>query len=130
MAQRKQIPSLMIGGPRLFDQPTMILWLIKKKPRLAVAARKQLKAAKAQEQTALGAILACFINFLFRLGKCCDLLSSDDDSLRAWFALQIPSNGKELPVAIVFAILTQASFQSRLTVNFAVNRCRVHLSCG
>jgi hypothetical protein len=45
------------------------------------------------------------------------LLSRVDDSFRVWFAFLIPRNGKELPAAIVFAILIQASFPSRVAVN-------------
>ena len=40
MAQKRQIPNLLIGGSRLFDPSTLILWLVKKEPQLAVAARK------------------------------------------------------------------------------------------
>ena len=45
MAQKKQIPALMIGGSWKFDPSTLIIWLVKKEPQLAVAARRQLKAA-------------------------------------------------------------------------------------
>ena len=45
MAQKKQIPGLMIGGSWRFDPSTLAIWLIKKEPQLAVAARRQLKAA-------------------------------------------------------------------------------------
>ena len=40
MAERRQIPSLMIGGSRVFDPSVLALWLAKKEPTLAVAARK------------------------------------------------------------------------------------------
>lgn len=40
MAQRRQIPSLMIGGTRYFDPSVLALWLSKKEPTLATAARK------------------------------------------------------------------------------------------
>jgi len=40
MAQRRQIPSLMIGGTRYFDPSVLALWLSKKEPSLATAARK------------------------------------------------------------------------------------------
>lgn len=39
MAQKKQIPSLMVGGSRMFDPSTLALWLTRKEPQLAVAAR-------------------------------------------------------------------------------------------
>jgi excisionase family DNA binding protein len=45
MAQKRQIPSLMIGGSRMFDPSTLILWLTKKEPQLAVAARMVQQAA-------------------------------------------------------------------------------------
>jgi hypothetical protein len=35
----------MIGGSWRFDPLTIAMWLIKKEPQLAVAARRQLKAA-------------------------------------------------------------------------------------
>ncbi len=35
----------MIGGSWRFDPSTIAIWLIKKEPQLAVAARRQLKAA-------------------------------------------------------------------------------------
>lgn len=38
MAER-QIPSFMFGGSRCFDPSELALWLIKKDPQLAVAAR-------------------------------------------------------------------------------------------
>lgn len=40
MAQRRQIPSLMIGGTRYFDPSVLALWLSKKEPTLAAAARR------------------------------------------------------------------------------------------
>jgi excisionase family DNA binding protein len=45
MAQKKQIPSLLIGGSRLFDPSTIAMWLAKKDPQLAIAARWQLNKA-------------------------------------------------------------------------------------
>jgi len=45
MAQKRQIPSLMIGGSRMFDPSTLALWLIRKEPQLAVAARQFQQAA-------------------------------------------------------------------------------------
>jgi excisionase family DNA binding protein len=39
MAQKHQIPCLMIGGSRKFDPSTLIVWLTKKEPQLAAAAR-------------------------------------------------------------------------------------------
>jgi excisionase family DNA binding protein len=45
IAQKRQIPSLMIGGSRMFDPSTLILWLTKKEPQLAVAARMVQQAA-------------------------------------------------------------------------------------
>jgi excisionase family DNA binding protein len=45
MAQKKQIPGMLIGGSWKFDPSTLIMWLTKKEPQLAVAARKQLKKA-------------------------------------------------------------------------------------
>jgi hypothetical protein len=45
MAQKRQTPSLMIGGSRMFDPSTLILWLTKKEPQLAVAARMVQQAA-------------------------------------------------------------------------------------
>lgn len=50
MAQRRQVPSLMLGGTRRFDPSTIEAWLIKKEPQLAVVAR-QLEAAEAQRNT-------------------------------------------------------------------------------
>ena len=40
MAQKHQIPCLMIGGTRCFDPSALALWLSKKEPSLAVAARR------------------------------------------------------------------------------------------
>lgn len=40
MAQKHQIPCLMIGGTRKFDPSTLAAWLTKKEPQLATAARK------------------------------------------------------------------------------------------
>jgi excisionase family DNA binding protein len=40
MAAKHQIPNILIGGSRHFDPSTLILWLIKKEPQLAVAARQ------------------------------------------------------------------------------------------
>lgn len=45
MAQKKQIPAPLIGGSWKFDPSTLIMWLTKKEPQLAVAARRQRKAA-------------------------------------------------------------------------------------
>jgi excisionase family DNA binding protein len=45
MAQKRQIPSFMFGGSRCFDPSELALWLIKKEPQLAVAARYFQKAA-------------------------------------------------------------------------------------
>lgn len=45
MAQKRQIPSLMVGGSRMFDPSTLALWLIKKEPQIAVAARQFQQAA-------------------------------------------------------------------------------------
>lgn len=44
LAQRKQIPSLIISGSRMFDPATVAMWLTRKDPQLALAAQK-LKAA-------------------------------------------------------------------------------------
>jgi predicted DNA-binding transcriptional regulator AlpA len=44
MAEKRQIPSLLIGGSRVFDPSVLALWLTKKEPTLAVAARR-IKAA-------------------------------------------------------------------------------------
>ena len=38
MAQKRQIPSLMIGGTRYFDPSVLAMWLSKKEPSLAAAA--------------------------------------------------------------------------------------------
>jgi excisionase family DNA binding protein len=40
MAQKRQIPSIMLGGSRMFDPSTLALWLTRKEPLLAVAARQ------------------------------------------------------------------------------------------
>ncbi len=40
MAQKRQIPCLMIGGTRSFDPSALALWLSKKEPLLATAARR------------------------------------------------------------------------------------------
>ncbi len=40
MAEKRKIPSLMIGGSRVFDPSVLALWLSKKEPSLAVAARR------------------------------------------------------------------------------------------
>ena len=40
LAQKRQIPSLMIGGHRCFDPSVLALWLAKKEPTLSVAARR------------------------------------------------------------------------------------------
>ena len=40
MAEKRQIPSLVIGGSRCFDPSVLALWLSKKEPSLAVAARR------------------------------------------------------------------------------------------
>lgn len=40
MAQQRKIPSLMIGGSRCFDPSVLALWLSKKEPTLATAARR------------------------------------------------------------------------------------------
>ena len=40
MAQRRQIPCFLLGGTRKFDPSTLIVWLCKKEPQLAVAARQ------------------------------------------------------------------------------------------
>ena len=44
MAQRKQIPSLIISGSRMFDPATVVMWLTRKDPQLAIAARRLLAA--------------------------------------------------------------------------------------
>ena len=45
MAQRRQIPCLMLAGTRCFDPSTIEAWLVKKEPQLAVVAR-QLEAQR------------------------------------------------------------------------------------
>jgi excisionase family DNA binding protein len=40
MASKRKIPSLMIGGSRCFDPSVLALWLSKKEPTLATAARR------------------------------------------------------------------------------------------
>jgi excisionase family DNA binding protein len=40
MAERRQIPSMVIGGSRCFDPSVLALWLSKKEPSLAVAAKR------------------------------------------------------------------------------------------
>lgn len=40
MAEKRQIPSLVVGGSRYFDPSVLALWLSKKEPALAVAARR------------------------------------------------------------------------------------------
>lgn len=40
MAESRKIPSLMIGGSRCFDPSVLALWLSKKEPSLATAARR------------------------------------------------------------------------------------------
>jgi excisionase family DNA binding protein len=40
LAEKRQIPSLLIGGSRLFDPSVLALWLSKKEPSLATAARR------------------------------------------------------------------------------------------
>jgi excisionase family DNA binding protein len=40
MAEKRQIPSLMIGGSRCFDPSVLAMWLSKKEPSLATAARR------------------------------------------------------------------------------------------
>jgi excisionase family DNA binding protein len=45
LAQKRQIPSLMLGGTRRFDPSVIEAWLIKKEPQLAVVAR-QLETAE------------------------------------------------------------------------------------
>jgi hypothetical protein len=40
MAQKRQIPCLLIGGTRYFDPSVLALWLSKKEPTLATAARR------------------------------------------------------------------------------------------
>jgi excisionase family DNA binding protein len=45
MAQKRQIPSFIVGGSRRFDPSTLINWLVKEEPQLAVAARQMQQAA-------------------------------------------------------------------------------------
>lgn len=45
MAQKRQIPSFVFGGSRCFDPSELALWLIKKDPQLAAAARYFQQAA-------------------------------------------------------------------------------------
>lgn len=45
MAQKRQIPSFIVGGSRRFDPSTLIIWLVKKEPQLAVAARQMQQEA-------------------------------------------------------------------------------------
>jgi excisionase family DNA binding protein len=45
MARTKQIPSLPVGGSRKFDPSRIAMWLTKKDPQLAIAARWQLNKA-------------------------------------------------------------------------------------
>lgn len=45
MAQKRQIPGFMFGGSQCFDPFELSLWLIKKEPQLAAAARYFQKAA-------------------------------------------------------------------------------------
>lgn len=40
LAEKRKIPSLVIGGSRCFDPSVLALWLSKKDPSLAVAARR------------------------------------------------------------------------------------------
>jgi excisionase family DNA binding protein len=40
MAEKRQIPSMVIGGSRCFDPSVLALWLSKKEPSLATAARR------------------------------------------------------------------------------------------
>lgn len=44
LAEKRKIPSLVIGGSRCFDPSVLALWLSKKDPSLAAAARR-VKAA-------------------------------------------------------------------------------------
>ncbi len=39
MAQRKQIPSVILSGSRRFDPATISMWLARKDPQLSVAAQ-------------------------------------------------------------------------------------------
>lgn len=45
MARKKQIPSMVIGGTRMFDPSTIAMWLVKKEPQLAAASRWLFKIA-------------------------------------------------------------------------------------
>ncbi len=45
MARQHQIPSMRIGGQIKFDPSALAMWLTKKDPALAVAARQLLAAA-------------------------------------------------------------------------------------
>lgn len=40
LAEKRKIPSLVIGGSRCFDPSVLALWLSKKEPTLAAAARR------------------------------------------------------------------------------------------
>ncbi|HEY1903542.1 MAG TPA: helix-turn-helix domain-containing protein [Terracidiphilus sp.] len=40
LAEQRKIPSLVIGGSRCFDPSVLALWLSKKEPSLATAARR------------------------------------------------------------------------------------------
>jgi len=40
LAEKRKIPSLVIGGSRCFDPSVLALWLAKKEPTLAAAARR------------------------------------------------------------------------------------------
>ncbi|HTW62598.1 MAG TPA: helix-turn-helix domain-containing protein [Terracidiphilus sp.] len=40
LAEKRKIPSLVIGGSRCFDPSVLALWLSKKEPSLAAAARR------------------------------------------------------------------------------------------
>jgi excisionase family DNA binding protein len=40
LAEQRKIPSLVIGGSRCFDPSVLALWLSKKEPTLATAARR------------------------------------------------------------------------------------------
>ena len=40
LAEQRKIPSLLIGGSRCFDPSVLALWLSKKEPSLAAAARR------------------------------------------------------------------------------------------
>ena len=45
LAQRKQLPSMVIGGSRLFDPATLAVHFARKNPEMAVAAKVQKAAA-------------------------------------------------------------------------------------